>query len=145
MKSYLVDTNVWLALAYNQHEHHATATRWFERASSGESCFCRITQLAFLRLLTNAKVMGRDVRTDKEAWSDYDEFANDVRVDFLEDGPGLDAALRRLTTSGQSSHRLWPDAYLGALSIVSGTQVISFDSVFGTMPGVDAVVLTQAR
>jgi toxin-antitoxin system PIN domain toxin len=145
MKSYLVDTNVWIALAYDQHEHHATAIRWFEQASAGESCFCRITQLALLRLLTNAKVMGRDVRTDKEAWKDYDEFAKDVRVDFVEDGPGLDAALRSLTMSGQSSHRLWPDAYLGALSIVTGMQVVSFDAVFRTMPGVDAVVLTQAR
>jgi uncharacterized protein len=145
MKSYLVDTNVWIALAYDQHEHHATAARWFERAGAGQSCFCRITQLAFLRLLTNAKVMGRDVRTDKEAWRDYDAFATDVRVDFVEDGPGLDAALRRLTMSGRPSHRLWPDAYLGALSIVTGMQVISFDSDFRTMPGVDAVVLTQAR
>jgi toxin-antitoxin system PIN domain toxin len=145
MKSYLVDSNVWVALAYSRHEHHTTAVRWFEMVNDAESCFCRFTQLTFLRLLTNSRVMGIDVRSGSEAWTDYDELANDIRVSFVEKGFGLDAALRGLTMSSRASHRLWPDAYLGALSIVKGMQVISFDSVFRTMPGVDAIVLTQAR
>jgi uncharacterized protein len=145
MKSYLVDSNVWVALAYNRHEHHTRAMRWFEDTGTGESCFCRITQLAFLRLLTNAKIMGSDARTDAEVWADYDELANDDRVAFVEDSLDVDAALRQLTRTGRRSHQLWPDAYLGALSIVTGMRIVSFDSVFRTMPGVDALVLTQAR
>jgi uncharacterized protein len=144
-KSYLVDSNVWLALAYNRHEHHARAIRWFEEARTGEIYFCRITQLAFLRLLTNATIMGSDVRTDAEAWADYDELASDEQVSFVDDGSEVDVAMRGLTTTGRRSHRLWPDAYLGALSIVNGVKIVSFDSVFRSMPGVDAIVLTQGR
>jgi predicted nucleic acid-binding protein len=54
----LPDVNVWIAIAANRHEHHATARQWFDTVSV-PVCFCRITQMLFLRLLTNAKVTGR--------------------------------------------------------------------------------------
>ena len=54
----LVDANVWLALAVDAHFHPATAKAWFEGQSDESCAFCRITQMALLRHLTNAKIMG---------------------------------------------------------------------------------------
>jgi predicted nucleic acid-binding protein len=49
----LLDANVWLALAAEAHVHHETATHYWEAAAAPTVAFCRITQMAFLRLLTN--------------------------------------------------------------------------------------------
>ena len=56
----LPDVNVWIAIVADRHEHHATARQWFDSVSV-PVCFCRVTQMAFLRLLTNPKVMGEDI------------------------------------------------------------------------------------
>lgn len=50
----LPDVNVWTAAASDRHEHHATARQWFDSALC-PVCFCRVTQMAFLGLLTNPK------------------------------------------------------------------------------------------
>ena len=141
MKFCLVDLNVWLALAYTRHAQHSVAMRWFENAGAAECCFCRLTQLGLLRLLTNATIMGRDIRTDLEAWAAYDELAADFRVSFIDETTGLETAFRSLTGTGRSSNHRWPDAYLGALARISGMKVVTFDRGFLAMPGVDAAIL----
>ena len=65
----LVDANVWLALAVDAHFHHATARAWFEGQPDESCAFCRITQMALLRHLTNAKIMGAaNVLAQQQAW-----------------------------------------------------------------------------
>ena len=55
------DINVWMALTYEGHVHHAVARDWFEGVSSASRLFfSRFTQLGPLRLLTAEAVMGRD-------------------------------------------------------------------------------------
>ncbi len=66
----LPDVNVWIAIAADRHEHHATARQWFDSVSA-PVCFCRVTQMAFLRLLTNPKVMGEDILRPVEAIGIY--------------------------------------------------------------------------
>ena len=61
----LPDVNVWIAIAAD--EHHATAGQWFDTVSV-PVCFCRITQMLFLRLLTNAKVTGRAASRSGILW-----------------------------------------------------------------------------
>ncbi|HEY0758459.1 MAG TPA: hypothetical protein VGD59_04290 [Acidisarcina sp.] len=65
--TYLPDVNVWIALASNRHVHHQAAKAWFETLADERSVFCRITELGFLRLLTNIHVMGEDVLTPERA------------------------------------------------------------------------------
>lgn len=144
MNSYLVDANVWLAISHKDHVHHRTALRWFDE-SEGTCCFCRITQLALLRLLTNVRGMGRSAQTQADAWKTFDILAGRADVVLAGEPRNLDFAFRELSRSGNRSPNAWNDAYLGAFSIVTGMQVVSFDTVFSTMPGVDAVVLTQAH
>jgi predicted nucleic acid-binding protein len=66
-KTCLPDVNVWLALTFQQHEHHGPAVSWFE-AQSGLGDFCRATQVAFLRLATTPQVFGVETLTMDEAW-----------------------------------------------------------------------------
>ena len=59
----LLDTNVWVSLAIDRHEHHLLALDWFDKASGDASaCFCRMTQNSFLRLLTLKAIFEEDTR-----------------------------------------------------------------------------------
>jgi uncharacterized protein len=51
----LADANVWLAVAFSDHGHHATARTWFEAQADDSCAICRVTQMALLRHLTNSK------------------------------------------------------------------------------------------
>jgi toxin-antitoxin system PIN domain toxin len=129
MKSYFPDVNVWIALAYQGHQHHASATSWFARLNGGPVYFCRFTQLGVLRLLTHPSVMQEDVRTHAEAWRAYDSFLRDERVSFHTeaDPEQIESALRKLTSSGRSFSQQWPDAYLVAFARVAGLALVTFD------------------
>ena len=77
----LVDANIWLALAVDAHRHHAPALSWFAVQGDGSCAFCRLTQLALLRHLTNGKIMGpANVQTQEQAWRVYESLARDPRV-----------------------------------------------------------------
>ena len=53
MKPALLDTNVLLALAWPNHQHHATAHRWFRAEARHGWASCGLTQLGFVRLSSN--------------------------------------------------------------------------------------------
>jgi predicted nucleic acid-binding protein len=74
--SWLPDVNFWLALCSDRHEHHHVAAAWLDSARA-PLCFCRMTQMALLRLLSNPKVMGSDVLTPQEAIGIYHELRAD--------------------------------------------------------------------
>ena len=53
MNPALLDTNVLLALAWPNHQHHALAHRWFSREAKHGWASCALTQLGFVRLSSN--------------------------------------------------------------------------------------------
>jgi len=95
----LLDTNIWLAVAVDGHTHHTRAAGWFNTQSETTLAFCRVTQMALLRHLTNSKIMGENVQTQAQAWQTYERFVSDPRVAFLSEPPNLDATFRRLTSA----------------------------------------------
>jgi toxin-antitoxin system PIN domain toxin len=141
MKSFLVDVNVWVALAYSLHVHHDLAKRRFETIGVDQAYFCRLTQLGFLRLLTNPHVMGPNVMTQPRAWQTYDELDQDLRVSFLAEPEHVDSAMRQFTRGYRSGPNAWTDAYLGALANTAGLTVVTMDRGFAHMPGVEALIL----
>ena len=140
-KSCLVDVNVWIALAYDLHGHHSVALKWFEGLGPEQALFCRATQLGFLRLLTNRKVMRNDTLNQLEAWKTYDRTLRDSRVVFVGEPTRLEPELRRLTKSSLQSTNLWTDAYLAAFASASGCSVATFDKGFAAMRGVETTLL----
>ena len=143
MASFCPDVNVWIALAYEGHSHHRAAAVWFAGLDEDVAYFCRFTQLGFLRLLTHPSVMRREVRTQAEAWQVYDRFQTDERVSFLEEvDPGqVESGLRRLSSSGRSSTKQWPDAYLAAFAQSAGLALVTFDRGLHKLAGSNSLLL----
>jgi toxin-antitoxin system PIN domain toxin len=81
--TYLPDVNVWIALAAERHTHHRVARMWFSNLQDKKLAFCRITQLGFLRLLTNKHVMLEEVMSPGEAWQAYRDMRLDRRIGYL--------------------------------------------------------------
>ncbi|MCC7087070.1 MAG: PIN domain-containing protein [Pirellulales bacterium] len=129
--TYLPDVNVWLALAFRQHRHHAAANAWFEGVEEGASlCICRMTQQGFLRLATHPKVVGSEAVRLPDAWRLYDRIFEDPRVHFGVEPPGIDERWRGLTQSPQFSPHVWNDAYLAAFAACAGFEIVTFDRGF---------------
>ncbi len=143
MKSYFPDINVWVALAYRGHQHHAVAASWFERLKSEAVCFCRLTQLGFLRLLTHPAVMRHEVKTQLEAWKAYDLLASDPRVTFHPEpnSDDVESELRALTTTTRFAPQQWPDAYLAAFAKVAGLTLVTLDRALSKLAGEDLLLL----
>jgi toxin-antitoxin system PIN domain toxin len=101
----LPDVNVWLAAAWSRHSQHGIAKEWMD-AEEGELAFCRVTQMAFLRLLTNPSVTQRDVLSRRRAWEVYDKLIADPRIRFLAEPPGLDTLWVAFSKRDDKSHLL---------------------------------------
>jgi len=144
MKSFFPDVYVWLALAYEGHQHHASAVAWFGELNQDTANFCRLTQLGFLRLLTHPTVMREDVRSQSEAWLAYDLLLRDARVSFQAeiDPEQLESTLRKLTSSSRASSRQWPDAYLAAFAVSADLTLVTFDRALHHMAGNEALLLS---
>jgi toxin-antitoxin system PIN domain toxin len=143
MKSYFPDVNVWVALAYEGHQHHASATLWFAKLNGETVYFCRFTQLGLLRLLTHPSVMREDVRNQTEAWETYDSFLQDERVSFRSeaDPEPVESILRKLTSNNRSLSQQWPDAYLAAFGRAAGLTLVTFDRGLRQMSAGNTVLL----
>ena len=63
----LLDTNVLLALAWPNHQHHAAAQSWFARNSIHGWATCAFTQLGFIRLSSNPAFTTAAVSPQKAA------------------------------------------------------------------------------
>jgi len=130
---YFPDVNVWLALAYNRHVHHTAARAWVSDLDEDSTlCFCRLTQLGLLRLLSTESVMGEDrVMSQVEAWKAYDRLRQEDRVVFLEEPEELELEFRALTQHWLPSPKGWVDAYLAAFASLAGHWFVTFDKAFG--------------
>jgi uncharacterized protein len=140
-KNFLPDVNVWLALASRRHVHNALAAQWFQSIGQNEAAFCRITQMGFLRLLTNHHVMGIDVIGQVAAWQVYDELKRDFRVRFVPEPVGLEQRWQQFTQESRAATNLWTDAYLAALAQLRDLCVVSFDKAFDRRGGAQVLLL----
>src|ERR1700685_1734561 len=95
-KNYLLDVNCWLAAAARRHRYHPEAKSWLNAATM-PLAFCRVTQMAFLRLVTNPKVMGVDILTSQQAWETYRIFRADPRIIFAEEPAEIEKAWIKIT------------------------------------------------
>jgi uncharacterized protein len=128
---HLPNINVWLALTFGSHVHHAIAKAWFDGLPSEAVCFfCRLTQMGFLRLATNPRVFGNQAVTLHDAWLKYDIFLGDPRVSFAEELPNLEKHWRGFTQVQRFSPHVWNDAYLAGFAIASNLELVSFDKGF---------------
>jgi toxin-antitoxin system PIN domain toxin len=137
----LLDVNVWLALAAGAHTHHDRAKDYWEKEAAPVSAFCRLTQLAFLRHLTNQAIMGDQVLRPLAAWKKLQEFLALPEVRSLAEPAGLDERLGDFCNLGRTSPNLWTDAYLAAFAKCAGLRLVTFDHGFSRFQGLELLIL----
>ena len=138
--TYLADINVLVALVVIGHVHHPAALRWIDH-SGGEVAVCRVAQMGFLRLLTNARVMGENVESAAKAWDIFAAMFEDPRFVFHPEPAGLEAAWRSASRHPHSGPNFWTDAYLAAFAQAAGIGIVTFDAALRQHRGVRVVAL----
>lgn len=133
----LPDINVWLALAVQEHRHHAAAQRYWTNLQiehvhtlGAYMWFCRTTMLGLVRLLCQPKAVGPGAVGLRAAWDLYQQYRARQQVGMVTDGGRCDTTLQALLASQELPPRLWTDAYLAAQAQASGLRLVSFDRDF---------------
>jgi toxin-antitoxin system PIN domain toxin len=139
----LLDANVWLALASVSHVHHVAAQAWVVSGPARPLIFCRVTQMALLRLLTTPAIMGADVCSQKEAWRIYDAALTRPGTHFMSEPPTLEAVWRARTALNQPATKLWTDLYLAAFAHGHGLRLVSFDAGFKRFAEIEVAILGE--
>lgn len=139
--TYLPDVNVWIALAAEQHIHYRVARYWFSNAPNENLAFCRITQLGFLRLLTNKHVMHEEVMRPGLAWQAYHALRSDRRIRYLAEPIELRENWQAFTEGSLSPQNLWTDAYLCAFAHAARLTLVTFDAKIPTREDVSCLRL----
>src|SRR5438045_4176239 len=126
-KIFLLDVNVWLALASARHIHSGLSSRWLDSIGAASALFCRVTQMGLLRLLTNQSVMGDDVLPSRDAWRVYRAILADERIGFPPEPFTLEEHWRKLTAQDRPTPKIWTDAYLAAFARSAAMQLVTLD------------------
>jgi toxin-antitoxin system PIN domain toxin len=121
------DVNVWIALASDQHVHNRVAKQWLDGLENYQLLFCRLTELGFLRLLTNSHVMGSGVLTGERAWNLYQKLRGDPRILFLPERAGFQEIWKHYAAQLQGGTNSWTDTYLAAFASHISATLITFD------------------
>jgi len=103
--------------------------------------FCRITQLGFLKLLTNRHVMGEEVLSPGDAWRAYRALRADRRIGYLTEPAELRESWDIFIPKVTNSPNLWTDAYLCACCNAGNFTLVTFDSRIPAGQAVEVVKL----
>ncbi len=137
----LPDVNVLVAIAWPEHTFHATAIGWFDANADDGWATCPITELGFLRISANAKVVETPVRpkeaatllTELQRVGDHHFWPDDVRP-----STSMLFPLDRLI-----GHRQVTDAYLLTLCGQHDASLATFDRrLAGLARGLSGVKVT---
>jgi toxin-antitoxin system PIN domain toxin len=148
MKLGLLDSNVWVALTIDRHEHHPEALAWFNEVPDDRSaCFCRMTQNSFLRLVSSKSIFQEDTMTNELAIKAYRQFRLDPRVGWMDEPAGLEDKWFAAASVRSPAPKRWMDAYLCACARLTGARLVTFDSGFRQYEseGLDLVLLADER
>jgi len=140
---YLPDVNVWIALAAEKHILHGAAMHCFSNLQDRRLVFCRLTQMGFLRLLSNPHVMQEELMTPGGAWQAYRLLRSDQRIGYLPEPDHLGETWDGFTQGRSKSSNLWTDAYLCAFAQAAGLTLVTFDAKIPAREGLSCLLLTK--
>ena len=126
----LLDVNALIALAWDSHVHHVAVRRWFRANSESGWATCPITEIGFVRVSSNPKILpsslspaaARDVLSRLRDAGSHRFLANDVSV-TSDDFPEV------------HGHRQLTDALLLTLVRRHGTRLVTFDKGVAALSG----------
>jgi toxin-antitoxin system PIN domain toxin len=131
----LLDTNVLLALAWPNHQHHATAHAWFGRHARAGWATCALTQLGFIRLSSNPAYTPSNV-TPAEAASLLHEMILHPAHEFWPSPTAADPTL----FSYSLGHQQVNDAWLVDVVRRRSGRLVTFDARISVHGGETAAV-----
>ncbi len=123
---YLLDVNVLIALAWPLHVHHQRAHHWFERVGKLSWATCPLTQLAFVRISSNPKIITEAV-SPRAATQLLNQMVALVGHNFWPD----DLPVSQLASFASASfvgHRQVTDAYLLSLAQHHQAKLATLDA-----------------
>lgn len=135
MKAALLDLNILTALLWPAHEHHEAAHRWFAARGGAQWATCSLTQLGFVRIVSNP-VFSRDALSPVEALGLLADNLTHASHEFWTEALQLPSAVKAMESSIQGYRQL-TDAYLLALAHRRKGVLASFDRGLRTLAGGD--------
>lgn len=139
---FLPDVNLWLALTFESHFHHAAAKAWFDASSNGPFSFCRMTQQGFLRLATNPKAFAKEAVSLSEAWRLYDSLLSDPRISLAPEPDNVEANWRNHTQSRFFFTEGMERRLSAAFAEAAGIQLVTFDQGFAEYKSKNCTILS---
>lgn len=127
---WLLDANMLIALTHAAHIHHAEAHAWFAAHPKRRWATCALTQLAFLRLTCNPKVVGSDI-APAEALKALASMAAQSQHTYWADSPEP-LHLATLRSPALVGHRQVTDAYLLGLAAHQQQRLATLDRGLAT-------------
>ena len=135
MPGWLIDANVWIAISFTEHDHHALATRFIAETSPAHpALLCRATEQSWLRLLTTPALHRRYDSlpvSNRDALRILSDALQLPNIRLIEEEPtGVRALWHRLAALPSASPKVWMDAYLAAFAIGHAVELVTLDSDF---------------
>lgn len=139
LKVALLDVNVLIALLWPAHEHHEAAHRWFRSRRGARWATCPLTELAFVRIVTNP-AFSEDALAPRDAVTLLAVNLARPAHEFWPADLSLSDAFEG-DLAGIRGHRQVTDLYLLSLAIRHEGVLASFD---GGMAGLARARLESA-
>ncbi|MBB6143900.1 hypothetical protein HNQ77_001849 [Silvibacterium bohemicum] len=121
----LLDVNTLIALLWRPHRHHPPALEWFKVNEKKGWATCAITQLAFVRIVSN-RTFANESPSPAEATALLRRNIESPYHHFLIDDLSFPEAVASIGQS-VSGHQQTTDAYLLALAIHHQGHLVTFD------------------
>jgi uncharacterized protein len=123
--TWLLDANLLIALTHSAHVHHSEAHAWFAERPARSFATCALTQLAFVRLSCNPRVVGAEI-TPAQAMQALAELAAHTGHRYWAETPEP-LGLATLNSAALVGHRQVTDAYLLGLAVQQGQTLATLD------------------
>ena len=133
MKTALLDLNILTALLWPAHEHHEAAHRWFRARGSARWATCSLTQLGFVRIVSNP-AFSRDALPPAESVALLAKNLTHTGHEFWTESLQVPAAIKGMEP-GLQGYRQLTDAYLLALASRRKGVLATFDRATRTLAG----------
>lgn len=137
----VIDANVLIAAASNDHAHHRVAAAWLQEARNAREALAlsTVVALAFLRITTHSKIHEMPL-TSAQALEWLTAFMRTPAACWVHPANDHLRALERMLT-GPVVGNLVMDAHLAALALENGASVVTFDRDFMRFKGLRVELL----
>jgi uncharacterized protein len=131
---FLIDSNCWLAAAFDHHACHQAALAAIEAITvEHPAYFCRAIEQSILRLLSTAAIQTlyeTPLITNEGAIRLLTDWQSQPNISFMEEPANTRQLWLRLADRNTASPKLWMDAYLAAFAISGNLRFVSNDQAF---------------